>query len=189
MTIQDEILIDHILHTRGVGSRLMGEWIDLPTLAQNLDAVRITPTQKKTLTAAFQLRFIRDAQTVDAINSPSDAANAVMYIGNEPQEVLVVLCLNTRNNITHKEVVYKGSVNASQVRVAEIFRPAIVHRAPAIIVAHNHPSGDPTPSPDDVYVTRAIRDAGQLLDIQVLDHIVIGMGKFVSMKERGLGFS
>lgn len=188
MTIQDETLIDHILHSQGIGNRLLREWTDLPILAQNLDAAKITPTQKKALDAAFQLRFIRDAQTTLVISSPVDAMNAAMYIGNEPQEVLLVMCLNSRNNIIHKEIIYRGSVNASQVRIGEVFRPAIIHRAPAIIVAHNHPSGDPTPSSDDAMVTKAMIDAGKLLDIQVLDHVVIGAGRSVSMKERGLGF-
>jgi DNA repair protein RadC len=85
--------------------------------------------------------------------------------------------------------VYKGSVNSSQVRVGELFKDAIRINASAIIVVHNHPSGDPTPSPDDVAATRAIVQAGKLLDVDVLDHMVIGQGKWVSLKERGLGFS
>ena len=85
--------------------------------------------------------------------------------------------------------VYKGSVNSSQVRVGEVFKEAVRNNASAVIVIHNHPSGDPTPSPDDVAVTRAIMQAGKLLDIEVLDHLVIGQGKWTSLKERGLGFS
>jgi DNA repair protein RadC len=72
--------------------------------------------------------------------------------------------------------------------VGEVFKDAVRRAAAAIIVVHNHPSGDPTPSPDDIAITRAIVEAGQLLDIQVLDHLVIGQGRFVSLKERGLGF-
>jgi DNA repair protein RadC len=75
------------------------------------------------------------------------------------------------------------------VRVGELFKEAIRINASALIVTHNHPSGDPTPSPDDVAVTRAIVQAGKLLDIDVLDHLVIGAGKFISLKEKGLGFS
>lgn len=84
--------------------------------------------------------------------------------------------------------VYKGSVNSSQVRVGEIFKESVRKNASAIVVIHNHPSGDPTPSPDDVAVTRAIVQAGKLLDVEVLDHLVIGQGKWISLKERGLGF-
>jgi DNA repair protein RadC len=83
---------------------------------------------------------------------------------------------------------YQGSVNSSQVRVGEVFRQAVIDNSSGIIVAHNHPSGDNTPSPDDVAVTRAIVQAGKLLDIEVLDHLVISKGHFVSLKERGLGF-
>jgi DNA repair protein RadC len=86
--------------------------------------------------------------------------------------------------------VYRGSVNSSQVRVGELFKAAIRRSATAIIVVHNHPSDDPTPSPDDVAVTRAIVQAGKLLDLEVLDHLIIsrGHGRWTSMKERGLGF-
>jgi len=84
--------------------------------------------------------------------------------------------------------VYKGSVNTAQIRPAEIFRPAIQRNGTAIILVHNHPGGDPTPSPDDVAVTRALVNAGKMLEISVQDHLVIGHGKWVSLKERGLGF-
>jgi DNA repair protein RadC len=106
------------------------------------------------------------------------------------QEYLKVMLLDTRNRVLDIVEVYRGSVNSSQVRVGEIFKPALQRMAPAIIVIHNHPSSDPTPSPDDVTVTRAIVQAGKLLDITCLDHIIIGgTGRFVSLKERGLGFS
>ena len=96
--------------------------------------------------------------------------------------------LNTRNHVQKIESVYRGSLNTSQVRVGEVFKAAIRVNAAAIIVVHNHPSGDPTPSPDDLAITRAIVEAGKLLDVQVLDHLVIGQGRFISLKERGLGF-
>jgi DNA repair protein RadC len=96
--------------------------------------------------------------------------------------------LDTRNRVLEIVEVYKGSVNSSQIHVGEIFKAAIRRNAPALIVVHNHPSGDPTPSPDDVVVTRAIIQAGKLLDVDVLDHMVIGQGRWVSLKERGLGF-
>ena len=84
--------------------------------------------------------------------------------------------------------VFVGSVNATTVRVAEVFREAVRQNCPAIIVVHNHPSGDPTPSPEDVSVTRELVAAGKALDVEVLDHVVIGRQGFVSLKERGLGF-
>ena len=104
-------------------------------------------------------------------------------------EHLRVILLDRRNRVLDIQEVYKGSVNSSQVRVGELFKEAVRINASGIIVIHNHPSGDPTPSPDDVAVTRAIVQAGKLLDIDVLDHLVIGMGKWVSLKEKGLGFA
>ncbi|HEX2698027.1 MAG TPA: DNA repair protein RadC [Anaerolineales bacterium] len=124
------------------------------------------------------------------INSPADAAALVQYeMSALEQEHLRVLLLDTRNHMLDVVEVYRGSVNMSQVRVGEVFKAAIRRNATALIVVHNHPSGDPTPSPDDVVVTRAFVQAGKLLDVDVLDHLVIGVGKYVSMKERGLGFS
>ena len=123
------------------------------------------------------------------INSPADAAALVSYeMSALEQEHLRVILLDRRNRVMETVEVYKGSVNSSQVRVGEIFKEAVRKNASAVIVIHNHPSGDPTPSPDDVAVTRAIVQAGKLLDVEVLDHLVIGQGKWVSLKERGLGF-
>ncbi len=105
------------------------------------------------------------------------------------QEHLRVVLLNTKNQVLGISQVYIGNVNTSVVRAAEVFRPAVRQNCPSIIVVHNHPSGDPTPSPDDAAVTRQLVEAGKLLDIEMLDHIVIGSGnRFVSLKERGLGF-
>ncbi len=124
-----------------------------------------------------------------AVNSPADAAVLVEYeMSALEQEHLRVILLDTRNRVLEIVEIYKGSVNSSQVQVGEIFKAAIRRNAPALIVVHNHPSGDPTPSPDDVVVTRAIVQAGKLLDVDVLDHMIIGQGRWVSLKERGLGF-
>jgi len=124
------------------------------------------------------------------INSPADAAALVQYeMSALEQEHLRVVLLDRRNRVSEIVEVYKGSVNSSQVRVGEIFKEAIRKNASAVVVIHNHPSGDPTPSPDDVAVTRAIVQAGKLLDVEVLDHLVIGQGRWVSLKERGLGFA
>jgi DNA repair protein RadC len=123
------------------------------------------------------------------IRSPADAANLLMLeMGLLEQEHLRVVLLDTRNRVLTISTVYKGSLNSSMVRVGELFREAIRRNSAAVIIAHNHPSGDPTPSPEDVAVTRQVVQAGQLLDIDVLDHIIIGRGRFVSLKERGLGF-
>ena len=106
-----------------------------------------------------------------------------------PVAHLRVLLLNTRNQVVARRTIYIGTVNSSAVRPAEVLRPAIRENAPSIIVAHNHPSGDPTPSPEDISVTRDLVAAGKLMDIELLDHLVIGHGgRFTSLKEKRLGF-
>jgi DNA repair protein RadC len=139
---------------------------------------------------ALGIRLLEPVGERPTINSPADAAALVQYeMCLLEQEYLKVMLLDTRNHVLDIVEVYHGSVNSSQVRVGELFKPALQRLAPAIIACHNHPSGDPTPSPDDVAVTRAIVQAGKLLCVDVLDHLVIGGGRFVSLKERGLGFS
>jgi DNA repair protein RadC len=125
------------------------------------------------------------------ISSPADAANLLMYqMSALEQEYLYVILLDTRNRVLGKPLeVYHGSLNTSLIRTGEVFREAVKANAAGLIVAHNHPSGDPSPSPEDVAVTRALVEAGELLDVEVLDHLVIGRQRFVSLKERGLGFS
>lgn len=123
------------------------------------------------------------------VSSPADAANLLMTeMALLEQEHLRLILLDTRNHVLSTPTIYVGSLNSSVLRVGELFRSAIKENAAALIVAHNHPSGDPAPSPEDVRVTSQIVSAGQLLDIDVLDHIIIGRQRFVSMKERGLGF-
>jgi DNA repair protein RadC len=123
------------------------------------------------------------------ITSPADAANLLMLeMGHLEQEHLRVLLLDTKNRVLASPTVYKGNVNTSVVRIAELFREAIRHNSTGLILAHNHPSGDPTPSPEDVRITRQIVESGKLLDIDVLDHLIIGQGRYISLKERGLGF-
>ncbi len=123
------------------------------------------------------------------ITCPTDAANLLMLeMGSLEQEHLRTILLDTKNRVLESPTVYQGNVNSSIIRISEIFRQAIRANATALIVAHNHPSGDPTPSPEDIQVTRSIVEAGDLLGIEVLDHLVIGHQRFVSLKERGLGF-
>ena len=104
-------------------------------------------------------------------------------------EHLIVIGLDRRSRVVYQEMVYKGNLYSSMVRAAEVFRTAIIRGVSAIILVHNHPTGDSKPSPDDVALTRALVQAGKLFDIEVQDHLVIGFGNFTSLKERGLGFS
>jgi len=125
-----------------------------------------------------------------AIHSPADAAELVkLDMMPLEQEELWVILLDTRNRVIEIDKTYKGSVNSIQVRAGELFKKAIKISAMHIIIVHNHPSGDATPSPDDVALTRTVVQAGKLLDIDVLDHLVIGKNQWVSLKDRGLGFS
>jgi DNA repair protein RadC len=123
------------------------------------------------------------------VRSPADVANLLMLeMGLLEQEQLRAVLLDTKNFVSRVTTVYTGSLNTTVVRVAEVFREAIRANSAGIIIVHNHPSGDPTPSPEDVRVTEMLVQAGALLDISVLDHLVIGRNRYVSMKERGLGF-
>ncbi|HEX2981764.1 MAG TPA: DNA repair protein RadC, partial [Anaerolineaceae bacterium] len=112
-----------------------------------------------------------------AIHGPGDVAALLQYeMAALTQEHLRVILLDTRNRVIFIEPIYVGSLNASTVRVGELFKAAIQRSAAAILIVHNHPSGDPTPSPEDVNLTRAAVQAGKLMDIEVLDHVVIGRG-------------
>ncbi len=104
------------------------------------------------------------------------------------QEHLHVVLLTTRHDVVAVHEVYKGTVSQSQVRPAEVFREAIRRNAPAVVVAHNHPSGDPTPSHDDIALTRQLVEAGRLLDVRLVDHVVIARRGWFSLREHGLGF-
>ena len=152
----------------------------------------VGPAKAAQIKAAIELGIRLKKENPDlaaAVNSPEDAAELVRYeMQGLIQENLWVLLLDTRNRRIGIEKVYVGSLNASMVRVGELFRGALQRSAAGIILVHNHPSGDPAPSPEDVSLTRAAVEAGKLLDVEVLDHLVIGSGCFVSMKEKGLGF-
>ena len=123
------------------------------------------------------------------IRSPEDAfAQLGPEMAALDHEQLRVLLLDTKNRLLRVVTVYQGSVNSAQVRVAEVFKDAVRHNAPSLVVAHNHPSEDPTPSSADVTLTLELVKAGQLLGIDVVDHLVIGQGQFRSMRRLGLGF-
>ena len=99
-----------------------------------------------------------------------------------------MLHLNTKNQLIGMVDVYRGSLNSAPIRPADIFKGAVRNNAASVILAHNHPSGDPTPSPEDARATEQLVEAGKLLDIEVLDHLVIGQASYVSLRQRRLGF-
>lgn len=120
------------------------------------------------------------------IRSPEDAANFLMQdMTSLQQEHFVVLFLNVKNQILHKKTIFVGSLNASIVHPREIFREAVKRSAASIICAHNHPSGVPTPSTEDIDVTTRLYEAGKIVGVDLLDHVIIGDHQFISMKEKG----
>jgi DNA repair protein RadC len=181
-----------------LAERLLITFKDLPGLARasiaELTEVKgVGPAKAVEIKAALEIgrRLLTTApEEKPRITSPADAANLLMSeMCFLEKEHLRLILMDTRSRVLSTPTIYIGSLNTSVVRIGELFRAAIKENAAAFIVAHNHPSGDPSPSPEDVSVTRQIVQAGALLNIEVLDHIVIGHNRFVSLKERGLGFS
>nr|WP_276208121.1 DNA repair protein RadC [Gracilibacillus thailandensis] len=120
------------------------------------------------------------------IRSPEDGANYVMEeMSSLKQEHFVTIFLNTKNQVIHRQTIFIGSLNASIVHPREVFREAIKRSAASIICAHNHPSGDPTPSQEDIHVTKRLSESGKMIGIELLDHLIIGDHKFISLKEKG----
>jgi DNA repair protein RadC len=144
------------------------------------------------LIAAFELgrRLLADWPTARwLIRSPRDVADRLtLQMGGLEREELRVVILDTKNHVLRVSTVYQGNVSASLVRVGELFRDAVRLNAASVILVHNHPSGDPTPSPDDLHLTSEALAAGRLLDIALLDHLVIGHDSFVSLRDRGVSF-
>lgn len=180
-----------------VAQSLLGEFGGLAGLArasvQDLKRVAgIGPVRAVEIKACLELgRRLLTSPDVDrpVIRCPADAANLVLDMGLLEQEHLRTIQLNTKNHVLNVHEVYRGSLNSSFVRIGELFREAIRRNCAGVILVHNHPSGDPSPSGDDIQVTRQAVAAGKLLDIAVLDHLIIGGSqRWISLKERGLGF-
>jgi DNA repair protein RadC len=194
-----------ILFRTGVGGenvlrlaeRVLSSFDGLPGLA-NASIAELTcvngigPVKAVELKAALEVgkRLLStSAAERPSVTSPAEAANLLMAeMTFLEKEHLRLILLDTRNRVLKTPTLYIGSLNSSIVRIGELFRAAIKENAAAFIVVHNHPSGDPSPSPEDVRITREITRAGKLLGVDCLDHIVIGRNRFVSLKERGLGF-
>ena len=179
-----------------IADRLLAQFNTIQKIAQahanEISSIPgITNLTALRLKAALALgrKLLQPEDERPAIHSPQDAAQILMpMLAHREQEYLIVMTLDTRNRMLDVSEIYHGSLNSSMVRVGELFKPALQRNAAGILVAHNHPSGDPTPSPEDITVTRAIVQAGKLLDVSVLDHMVIGLSKWSSLKEKNLGF-
>jgi DNA repair protein RadC len=169
-------------------------WIGLLRADMRAVAASIgTPRRAASLKAALEIGrrlLVAGYEGRYQVKSPADVAQLFMVeMMALDQEELWVACLDTKNRLIKIAKVYRGSVNTAMIRVGEVFKEALRLNAASIVVAHNHPSSDPTPSPEDILVTRQIVEAGKLLDCEVLDHLVLAGNKFVSLRERGLGFS
>jgi len=185
---QDQIeiaaeLLTHFNNPQDIASAYLSELTMISGIGEVLAA---------RLKAAFELgrRYVSPYENSVQIHLPEDAANVLVPIMQKyQQERLVVLLLNTRNRLIGEPVeVYRGSLNATSIRISEIFTPAVRANAASILLAHNHPSTEACPSPEDVAFTRSIVEAGKLLGIEALDHIIVGGSGFISLKEKGLGF-
>ncbi len=152
----------------------------------------VGPARAAQLTAAFELgrRAVADWPAGRwTIRGPRDLATRLTAeLGHLPREELRVVLLDTRNGVLAMPTIYRGNVSAALVRIAELFRDAVRLHASRLILVHNHPSGDPTPSADDLHMTAEAVAAGRLLDVAVLDHLVIGHGAWVSLRDRGVAF-
>jgi DNA repair protein RadC len=181
----------------GLATRLLQDHHGLRGLASadllSLQGTRgIGPAKATTVTAAFELgrRLALEGDDMrPQVRDPADIARLVQAeMELLPQEELRLLTLDTKHRVLSNRLLYRGSVNAAPARVAEVFREAVRRNATAVAVVHNHPSGDPTPSREDVVLTERLVEAGELLQLELLDHVVIGHGRFVSMRERRIGF-
>ena len=139
-------------------------------------------------------RFVRPVREELFIRTPRDAAEHLLQHVYTPfdqfdQEELWTLLLNNKNRVTHEVLVYRGTINTVYVRLAELFKEAVRVNAAGFLLSHCHPSGDPTPSSEDIRLTELILQVAPQLDILLLDHIVVGRNVWVSMKEKGLAFT
>ena len=146
-------------------------------------------TRLRELTIRYTLKRDVDGlpiATSRIVHTPKESAAVLMaLLQHEPSEVFGVLCLSTRHHVIAYHEVGRGTIDSVGVYPREVFRAALLTNAAALILAHVHPSGDPSPSPDDLALTTRLVDAGRLLGIAILDHIVIGDGRYVSFKEIG----
>ena len=138
------------------------------------------------LIAAVELaKRAKESPTEVALTNPERVANLLADYKTKKKEYFLAIYLNARHFLLHKEIVSIGHLTGSLVHPREVFAPAFKNSAVSVILAHNHPSGDPTPSPDDIQLTQRIIDAGKILDISILDHIIVTKNDWVSMKQMG----
>jgi len=162
--------------------------LDVPY--QELKNIRgVGPTKAVQIIAAIELgrRLFKDkAEKEVYINSPEDVLKEVDHIRENKKENFICLYLDARNKLIYKETVSIGTLNANLVHPREVFEPAVRHLAAQIVLVHNHPSGDPEPSEDDLEITKRLLETGKILGIEVIDHIIITKNGFLSFKDKNL---
>lgn len=149
----------------------------------------VGPTKAVQILAAIELgsRLFKEKSEKEVyINSPEDTAKELSHIKENKKENFVVLYLDARNKLIYKETISIGSLNANLVHPREVFEPAVRYLAAQIILAHNHPSGDPEPSEDDLEITKRLAVSGKILGIEVVDHVIVAKNKFFSFKNKGM---
>ena len=181
-----DLATDALASHDGLGGLARADELELAALAG------VGPVKAAQLVAAFELgrRLLADWPSGRwSIRGPRDVADRlILQMGRLEREELRVVILDTKNHVLRVQTVYQGNVSSSLVRIGELFRDAVRLNAASIILVHNHPSGDPTPSPDDLHLTAEALAAGRLLDVGLLDHLVIGHDAYVSLRDRGVSF-
>jgi len=148
----------------------------------------ISKAHGERLEAAIALAKVLSEQSLPetaTIRSPEDGFEVFKFLRHEEQEQFVVAFLNTKNQVIGRETIFKGTLNSSIVHPREIYRRAVQKSAGSIIVAHQHPSGNPVPSPEDIEVTKRLVECGEIIGIDCVDHLIIGDGTYISLKEKG----
>ncbi|MGL5244267.1 MAG: RadC family protein [Sarcina sp.] len=173
-----------ILHSVG---GLNGLFKSSPSELMKIRGVKEAKATQLLAVCELYRRFKASSITQHKISKPQDIVDLVMdelMVLN--QEVILVITLDTKNKVLTKKEVFKGGLNSSLVHPREIFREALMNSAASVVICHNHPSGDPTPSKEDINITLRLKECGVLMGIELLDHIIIGNNEFVSLKEKSI---
>jgi DNA repair protein RadC len=168
------------------GTKGLSKEKSVSELMNNTGLPKVKATQVIACMELGRRIFYEDKSRVPTIKTPEEVFKYLSDMQKLTKEQFRGLYLNTRNRLIHDEVISMGSLNLSVVHPREVFRPAVEYGAAAVILAHNHPSGDPEPSTEDIKITKQLVEAGKLMEIEVLDHLIIGEEKFISLKEKGI---
>ena len=159
------------------------------SVSRLMDELGIPTVKACQIIACFEIGrrfFVEDTGKMPTVRDAEDIYEYLKELRKLKKEQFRGLYLNSRNKLIYDEIISLGTLNANLVHPREVFQPAVEFSAAAIIVAHNHPSGDPEPSDDDLEITKRLVEAGKIMGLEILDHLIIGKNKYVSLKGRGL---